>query len=64
MLAAERDQLPVMQARNGEPWAWDALFRRYQLPLYAYVYELVHDEQAALDIVQEAFRDLMEDPAL
>lgn len=55
MLAAERDQLPVMQARSGEPWAWDALFRRYQLPLYAYVYELVHDEQAALDIVQEAF---------
>ena len=49
------EQLPVKQARAGDADAWDALFRRYQLPLYAYVYELVRDEQASLDIVQEAF---------
>ena len=49
------EQLPVREARAGDPDAWDALFRRYQLPLYAYVYELVHDEQTSLDIVQEAF---------
>ena len=49
------EQLPVAQARAGEPPAWDALFRRYQLPLYVYVFELVRDEQAALDLVQEAF---------
>src|SRR4249920_402412 len=56
MLAvAERDQLPVPQARAGDSAAWDALFRRYQLPLYAYVFELVHDEQASLDLVQETF---------
>src|SRR5882757_1023451 len=52
---AEPEQLPVNQARAGEPAAWDALFRRYQLPLYVYVYELVRDEQAGLDIVQETF---------
>jgi RNA polymerase sigma-70 factor (ECF subfamily) len=52
---AEPEQLPVPQARAGEPAAWDALFRRYQLPLYVYVFELVRDEQAGLDIVQEAF---------
>jgi RNA polymerase sigma-70 factor (ECF subfamily) len=52
---AEREKLPVPQARAGEPAAWDTLFRRYQLPLYAYVFELIHDEQASLDIVQEAF---------
>lgn len=52
---AEPEQLPVAQARAGEPAAWDALFRRYQLPLYVYVFELVGDEQAGLDIVQEAF---------
>ena len=52
---AEPEQLPVTQARAGEPSAWDALFRRYQLPLYVYVFELVHDEQAALDILQETF---------
>jgi RNA polymerase sigma-70 factor, ECF subfamily len=56
MLAvAELEQLPVAEARSGEPAAWDALFRRYQLPLYAYVFELVHNEQTSLDIVQETF---------
>ena len=56
MLAvAEDEQPPVAAARAGDAAAWDALFRRYQLPLYVYVYELVRNEQAALDVVQEAF---------
>ncbi len=56
MLAvAEAEQLPVAAARDGDAAAWDALFRRYQLPLYVYVVELLHNEQAALDVVQEAF---------
>jgi RNA polymerase sigma-70 factor (ECF subfamily) len=52
---AEINQLPVSKARAGEPGAWDALFRRYQLPVYVFVFELVRDEQASLDIVQESF---------
>src|SRR5208283_6141390 len=52
---AEREQLPVQQAKAGEPEAWSVLFRRYQLPLYVYVFELARDEQTSLDIVQEAF---------
>jgi RNA polymerase sigma-70 factor, ECF subfamily len=52
---AEIEQLPVLQARAGDAAAWDALFRRYQLPLYVYVFELVRDEQRSLDIVQETF---------
>ena len=55
LVVAEREQLPVLQARAGEPAAWDTLFRRYQMPLYVYVFELVHDEQAGLDLVQETF---------
>ena len=55
LVVAEREQLPVPQARAGEPAAWDALFHRYQLPLYVYVFELVHDEQASLDLVQDTF---------
>jgi len=55
LVVAECEQLPVQAARAGSPEAWDILFKRYQLPLYAYVFELVHDEQASLDIVQEAF---------
>ena len=52
---AETEQLPVAQARAGDATAWDALFRRYQLPLYVYVFELVREEQTSLDIVQETF---------
>ena len=55
LVVAEPEQLPISQARAGDPAAWDILFRRYQLPLYVYVFELVHDEQASRDIVQEAF---------
>jgi RNA polymerase sigma-70 factor (ECF subfamily) len=55
LVVAEREQLPVAQARAGEPEAWDTLFRRYQLPIYVYVFELVHNEQTSLDIVQETF---------
>ena len=55
LVVADREQLPVSEARTGAPEAWDTLFQRYQLPLYVYVFELVHDEQASLDIVQETF---------
>ncbi|HXJ58632.1 MAG TPA: RNA polymerase sigma factor [Verrucomicrobiae bacterium] len=49
------EQLPVSQARAGSTEAWDILFRRYQLPLYVYVCELVHHPQTSLDLVQETF---------
>jgi RNA polymerase sigma-70 factor, ECF subfamily len=56
MLAVAVDLKPLVEdARAGEPAAWDRLFQRYQLPLYAYVYELVRQEQTSLDIVQETF---------
>ena|SRR5258707_1107679 len=56
MLALEsQQQLPIAGARAGEPDAWNTLFARYQLPLYVYVFELIHDEQSSLDVVQEAF---------
>src|ERR1051325_4215138 len=52
---AEREQLPVAQARAGDAEAWKTLFRRYRLPLYVYIFELVRDEQTGLDLVQETF---------
>ena len=55
LVVAEREQLPVPQARAGDPAAWDTLIRRYQLPLYVYVIELVQHEQTSLDLVQETF---------
>ena len=54
-VVAEREQLPVQEARAGDAAAWDVLFQRYQLPLYVYIFELVRDEQTSLDLVQETF---------
>jgi RNA polymerase sigma-70 factor (ECF subfamily) len=51
----QQEELPVKGARQGEAGAWEILFKRYQLPLYTYVNELIHHEQASLDIVQESF---------
>jgi RNA polymerase sigma-70 factor (ECF subfamily) len=55
LVVAEREQLPVTEARAGNAEAWESLFRRYRLPLYVYVFELVRDEQTSLDLVQETF---------
>ena len=55
LVVSEREHLPIGEARAGNSQAWDVLFKRYQLPLYVYVFELIHQEQASLDIVQEAF---------
>ncbi len=52
---AEREPLPVTEARAGNADAWAALFQRYRLPLYVYIFELVRDEQTSLDLVQETF---------
>ncbi|HWF19665.1 MAG TPA: RNA polymerase sigma factor [Verrucomicrobiae bacterium] len=55
LVASEREQLPVAAARAGDAEAWGVLLARFRLPLYAYVFELVHQEQTSLDIVQETF---------
>src|SRR5260370_22249783 len=55
LVASQEQQLPVREARDGHPEAWEALLARYRLPLYAYVFELVPHEQTSLDIVQETF---------
>jgi RNA polymerase sigma-70 factor (ECF subfamily) len=52
---AEREQLPVADARASNAEAWAALFQRYRLPLYVYIFELLRDEQTSLDLVQETF---------
>ena len=57
-VAVEQDTeapLPVAAARAGDPAAWETLFRRYQLPLYAYAMDLVRHEPTSLDLIQETF---------
>ena len=42
-------------ARAGDPAAWEPILSRYQLPLFSYAQELVRNETAALDLVQDTF---------
>jgi RNA polymerase sigma-70 factor (ECF subfamily) len=51
----EDESLPVQAAKAGESAAWQALFRRFRLPLFVYAVELVQSREEALDIVQETF---------
>lgn len=52
---APSDPTLLSAARQNSPDAWDTLLKRHQLPLYIYASELLRDEQAALDVVQETF---------
>lgn len=54
-MASSTDNHLVNAARHHAPAAWDTLLKRYQLPLYTYAAELLRDDAAALDIVQETF---------
>jgi RNA polymerase sigma-70 factor (ECF subfamily) len=52
---ASSDSELVDAARHHAPAAWDSLLKRHQLPLYTYAAELLRDDSAALDVVQETF---------
>lgn len=54
-IVAQDTCLPVAAARAGDSDAWDALFRRYQLPLYTYLRDLLGSDQPSLDLLQETF---------
>ncbi len=49
------DTALLAAARQHDPDAWDTLLKRHQLPLHAYAAELLRDDTAALDVVQETF---------
>jgi len=52
-LNTESDRLTVSQAKAGDAEAWNTLFGRYRLPLYAYVFQMVRQEQTSFDLVQD-----------
>src|SRR6266480_2546984 len=51
--AADRDL--VISASEGHEGGFEELVRRYQRPISAYVYRMVGDYDAALDLTQEIF---------
>jgi RNA polymerase sigma-70 factor, ECF subfamily len=54
-VVSDQEQRSIQDARAGIPEAWNVLLARYRLPLYAYVFNMLHEEQASLDVVQETF---------
>src|SRR6185437_6212961 len=52
-LAVDRDL--VTTALSGHEGGFEELVRRYQRPISAYVYRMVGDYDAALDLTQEIF---------
>ena len=50
---ADRDL--VERSRKGDPEAFRAIFERYKRRAYALALGVVHDKDAALDVVQESF---------
>jgi RNA polymerase sigma-70 factor, ECF subfamily len=54
-LVNQNEAVLVAQARSGDPDAWDRLLGGFQLRLYVYARELLHDDASALDAVQESF---------
>jgi len=54
-LTGIHDPLFASAFREGEEQAFDCLFREYFTPLTWFANSIVHDEEAARDIVQDAF---------
>lgn len=54
-LVAENNRTLVQAARRHDAQAWSTLLQQHQLSLYAYVVELTHHREVALDLVQETF---------
>jgi RNA polymerase sigma-70 factor (ECF subfamily) len=52
---ASLDSELLNSARQNAPDAWDTLLKRHQLPLYTHAAELLRNDSAALDVVQETF---------
>lgn len=49
------DEQLLIQWREGEALAFETLVRRYQVPLFAYLYRLSGDRAAAEDLCQETW---------
>lgn len=54
-LNEQSDEELMVSCRAGRKEALEELFRRYQRPLYQFVYRHLHDREMASDVVQETF---------
>lgn len=49
------EPLLVRRAQAGDRWSFDELVRRYQRPVYGFVYHLCGSAEAAAEVTQEVF---------
>ncbi|MCH7709262.1 MAG: RNA polymerase subunit sigma, partial [Myxococcales bacterium] len=55
MQSLDEDVRLMLAFREGDPRAFDRLFRRWSGPLLRYLERMVRDAASAEDLVQEAF---------
>jgi len=54
------DKELLIRLKEGDDAAFEAIYRRYRLPIYANILRVVHDEAAADDLLQEVFLRIWE----
>jgi RNA polymerase sigma-70 factor (ECF subfamily) len=55
METAATDEQILLRVRQGDPAGFDRLVRRWEAPLFAFVYRLLGHEDEARDVCQETF---------
>jgi RNA polymerase sigma-70 factor (ECF subfamily) len=53
--ATAEDRRLVERARAGDPAAFEALYRRYERPIYSFIYRMMGDADDACDLSQAVF---------
>jgi RNA polymerase sigma-70 factor (ECF subfamily) len=59
-LAKAEDQQLILLCQQGDPAAWDTLFRRYEKPLYRFAMQLTHNYDDAAEVVAQVCLRLLD----
>ena len=52
------ESIYILQLQHGDKKSFETLFNQYYIPLVDYAYRLLHDRDAAKDIIQDIFFQL------
>src|SRR5579859_1664277 len=51
----ELDESLIKRVQDGDVSAFKTIVKRYQRPLFSFVFRIMHDEHVSEDVVQETF---------
>ena len=57
------ESIYILQLQHGDKKSFETLFNQYYIPLVDYAYRLLHDRDAAKDIIQDIFFQLWDKPS-